>query len=57
MAASPTKEEALAAFIASPLLPEPDQLRLDHISAPLALFVEGLFQDAVIALLIPGRTL
>jgi hypothetical protein len=43
--------------LASPATMEPDQLRLDHISDPLDLFIEGPFQDAVIAILAPGRTL
>jgi hypothetical protein len=44
------------AFLAAPLLSDPDKLRLDHISAPLALIIEGPFQVAAIALLTPGRT-
>ena len=55
-AAAPTRAEALAAFLAAPLLPEPDQLRVDHISAPPALLKEGPFQDVAIALLTPGHT-
>ncbi len=46
----------MANSLAAPLLPEPDQLRLDHIFAPLALLIEGPFCDEVIALLTPGRT-
>ena len=53
-AVSLTREEALASFSTAPLLPEPDQLRLYHIFAPLALLIEGPFQDAVIDLITPG---
>jgi len=35
------REEALIAFLAQPMHPEPDQRELDHISALLALLVEG----------------
>ncbi len=54
--AAVTREEAYAAFLAAPLLPEPDQLRLEHISARLALLIEGPFQTAAIALITHGRT-
>jgi hypothetical protein len=48
-----TKEEVLEAFMAISLLPSPDQLILNHITALLALLVFGRGQIAMAALLVP----
>jgi hypothetical protein len=45
------RKDAVMAFVASPLLPEPSQLRADHITALLALAVDGLVHKAAIKLL------
>jgi hypothetical protein len=44
----------VTAFVVSFLLPEPNQLRVDHISALLALAVDGLVHKTAIILLAPA---
>jgi len=44
------REEARIAFLAQPMLPEPKQLELHHISALLALLVDGEWGATVIRL-------
>ena len=41
------REEALTAFLAYPMLRKPEQLELNHISALLALLVEGAWGETV----------
>jgi hypothetical protein len=36
-----TRSEAITTFVASPHLPEPDQLRIDHISVLMAVLSPG----------------
>ena len=48
-----TIANVVTAFQASPLLPEPDKLRFDHISAHMAMTVDGDAQNAAIRLLAP----
>ena len=55
--ADPSEAEVLADFQAAPLLPDPSQLRLDHISALLFFLLEGPSRSAAIILLTPGRSL
>jgi hypothetical protein len=45
------KEEARIAFLAQPTLPEPAQLDLEHISAILALLIEGEWGATITRLL------
>jgi len=45
------REEARIAFLAQPLLLEPNQLELNHVSALLALMVEGEWSATVVRLL------
>jgi hypothetical protein len=45
------RANAVTAFIGSPLLPEPAQLRVDHIATLMALAVEGPIQNAAFKLL------
>ena len=47
------REEARTAFLAQPMIPEPKQLELNHISALLALLVEGELGEMVARLLAP----
>ncbi len=49
-----TCAEAVTAFVASPLLPDSNQLKVDHISALLALAVDGPVHKAAIKLLAPA---
>jgi hypothetical protein len=48
-----TRDEAITTFMGSPILSEPDQLRVDHISALLALAVDGPIQKTAIQFLAP----
>jgi len=48
-----TRAYAITAFMASPLLPDPDKLRVGHISALFAMAIEGHTQKAAIRLLAP----
>ena len=41
------REEALTAFLAQPMLPEPEPLELNHVSALLALLVEGAWGETI----------
>jgi hypothetical protein len=53
------KEEARAAFLKQPVLPEPNQLELNHISTLIALLVEGEWGETVTRLLatsVPKKT-
>jgi len=45
------REEARIAFLAQPMLIEPDQLEMDHVSALLALLVEGEWSATIVRLL------
>ena len=45
------REEARLAFLTQPVLPEPEQLKLTHISALLALLVEGDWGVTIIRLI------
>jgi hypothetical protein len=51
-----TREDVVTAFLASPLLPDLDKLRVDHISALMALSVDGDTQKASIRLLAPKQS-
>ena len=48
------RANAVTVFVASPLFPEPSQLRVDHISALMALAVDGPIHKAAIKLLAPA---
>jgi hypothetical protein len=48
------RANAVTPFVASPLLPEPNQLRVGHISTLLALVVDGSVHNAAIKLLAPA---
>ena len=50
----PTRQEEIAAFIANPLMPEPHQVRIDHITILLALVLGGPIQEAAVKLLMPA---
>jgi len=45
------REEALTAFLAQPMLPKPEHLELNHISALLAILVEGAWGETITQLL------
>ena len=45
------REKARTAFLALPMLPELDQLEMDHVSALLALLVDGEWGSTVVSLL------
>ncbi len=47
------RASAVTAFVASPLLHEPDKLKVDHISAFLALVVDGPIHKEAMKLLAP----
>ena len=51
------RANVITAFVASPLLPEPNQLKVDHILALLALAVDGTVHKAAIKLLAPACSL
>ena len=44
------RSNAVTAFVASPLLPEPNKLMVDHITALLALEADGTVHKAAIKL-------
>ncbi len=52
--AGPSREEQIAAFVANPIIPEPHQVRIDHITFLLALVLGGPMQEAAIKLLMPA---
>jgi hypothetical protein len=60
MAPNQSKEliraDAVSVFLAFPLLSEPNQLRVDHITALLALAVDGNTQKATIKFLAPEHS-
>ena len=51
------RANAVTAFVASPLLPEPTKLGLNHITTLWALAVDGPVHKAVIKLLAPAYSL
>ncbi len=51
------RANAVRVFVASPLLSEPNHLRLDHITTLMALAVGGLVHKAAIKLLAPAYLL
>jgi len=48
---APTRKDAIMACLENPILPDPTLLRLDHISALLALLLEGPYRSTTIDLL------
>jgi hypothetical protein len=48
------RANTVTAFVGSPLLPEPAQLKVDHIATLMALVVEGLIQNTAFKLIAPA---
>ncbi len=51
-----TRAEQIAAFVASPMMPTPNQVRMDHITFLLALVLRGDVHEAAVKLLMPAQT-
>ncbi len=51
LAVTMSREEAMAAFVESPFFPDVSQLRVDHITALLALLLEGPLRSKAIGLI------
>ncbi len=48
------RTNAVTAFVASPLLPEPNLIRVDHNATVLALAIDGSFHNEAVKLLAPA---
>jgi hypothetical protein len=52
-----TREDKIAAFVANPIMPTPQQVIMAHIIYLLALELGGALQEVAVALLMPAQTL
>jgi hypothetical protein len=52
-----TRAEQIAVFVVNPMIPEPHQVKMDHITYLLALVLGGALHEAAGKLIMPAQTL